>query len=204
MSRLGALGSGKAVRCRVPGECSEPQAALRKRQMSCEIRDALLRQFDIAWALTEYHLNNLATEECLWRPGSRGLHVQRRDGAWVADWPEREGYDIGPSSIAWITWHMLFWWSSVLNHSFGSATLIREDVPWPGSAEAVKARLVELQGEWRKQLQLLDDAELRSTRRTRWPFQDKPFMDVVGWLNIELTKNAAELGYVRFLYGARG
>jgi hypothetical protein len=28
-------------------------------------------------------------------------------------------------------------------------------------------------------------------------------MDVVSWLNVELMKNAAEVGYVRFLYGAR-
>jgi len=171
--------------------------------MSYEIRDALLRQFGIVWALTEYHLNGLASEECLWRPASKGLHVYLRDGVWVADWPEQEGYDLGPSSIAWITWHMVFWWSLVLDHSFGSAKLTREDVPWPGSAGATKERLVELQAEWRRQLEHLDDDELRSTRRTRWPFQEKPFMDVVGWLNIELAKNAAELGYVRFLYGAR-
>lgn len=172
--------------------------------MAHEVRDALLRQLDIAWALTEYHLTGLGTEECLWRPASRGLHVDQREGTWVADWPEQEGYDLGPSSIAWITWHMVFWWSSVLDHSFGAGTLTREDVHWPGSAEAVKSRLTELHGEWRKQLERLDDADLRGTSRTRWPFQDKPFMDVVGWLNIELTKNAAELGYVRFLHGARG
>lgn len=171
--------------------------------MTCELRDALVRQLDIAWALTDYHLATLGTEECLWRPAARGLHVHQREGAWVADWPEEEGYEIGPSSIAWITWHMLFWWSSVLDHSFGSATLTRQNVVWPGSAEAVKGRIGELHAEWRKQLELLGDEELRSSRRTRWPFQDKPFMDVVGWLNIELTKNAAELGYVRFLYGAR-
>ena len=46
--------------------------------MSHEIRDALLRQFDIAWALTEYHLNGLGSEECLWRPASKGLHVDRK------------------------------------------------------------------------------------------------------------------------------
>lgn len=171
--------------------------------MSSELRDALLRQFDIAWALAEYHLNGLGSEECLWRPAAKGLHIHLRDAVWVADWPEQEGYEIGPSSIAWITWHMVFWWSSVIDHSFGPAKLTRDDVPWPGSAEAVKARIVELQADWRKRLDALDDGELRSAQRTRWPFQNRPFADVVGWLNIELTKNAAELGYVRFLYGAR-
>jgi len=37
-----------------------------------ETRDTLRRQFEIAWALTSYHLNGLTTEECLWRPASVG------------------------------------------------------------------------------------------------------------------------------------
>lgn len=170
---------------------------------SHELRGALLRQFDIAWGLTEYHLNGLETEECLWRPATKGLHVQLVDGQWKADWPEHEGYDLGPSSIAWLTWHMVLWWSMVIDHSFGSATLAREDVSWPGTAEAVRARIVELQAEWRRRLEALSDDELSDTQRTRWPFQGQPFVDVVSWLNIELAKNAAELGYVRFLYAVR-
>ncbi len=170
--------------------------------MSHELRDALLRQFDIAWAIAEYHMNGLTTEECLWRPAAKGLHVHRRDGAWRADWPEHERYDLGPSSIAWLTWHIVFWWSSVIDHSFGAANLAREDVAWPGTAEAVRQRIVDLQLEWRKRLALMSDAELRSTERTRWPFHGAPFSDIVSWLNVELTKNAAELGYARFLYAA--
>ena len=37
-------------------------------------------------------------------------------------------------------------------------------------------------------------------QRTRWLFRDRPFGDVVAWVNVELTKNAAEIGYARFLY----
>jgi hypothetical protein len=29
---------------------------------------------------------------------------------------------------------------------------------------------------------------------------DRPFGDVIAWVNVELTKNAAEIGYARFLY----
>ena len=45
--------------------------------------------------------------------------------------------------------------------------------------------------------------DLRSMRRTRWPFRDRPFGDIVAWANVELTKNAAEIGYARFLYAVR-
>ncbi|CAM3210281.1 DinB family protein [Corallococcus sp. ZKHCc1 1396] len=169
--------------------------------MSDEARGYLLRQFETAWALTGYHLDGLTTEECLWRPARQGLHVQSLpDGTWRADWPEHEGYDLGPSSIAWLTWHLGFWWSMVLDHSFGGGTLSRESVLWPGDADGVRAWIGQLKGQWQEVLERLTDEDLRSPQRTRWPFQDRPFGDVVAWANVELTKSAAELGYARFLY----
>ncbi len=47
------------------------------------------------------------------------------------------------------------------------------------------------------------DSDLQSTQCTRWPFRDRPFGDVVAWVNVELTKNASEIGYARFLYAVR-
>lgn len=164
----------------------------------------LLRQFDTAWALTNYHLQDLSTEECLWRPAAAGLHVHRgADGRWRADWPDHEGYDLGPASIGWITWHMVYWWSSVLDHSFGPGQVVREDVVWPGSAAATVALLQELADRWRATISALAPEDLESAARTRWPFTERPFADVIGWATVELTKNAAELGYARFLYAVR-
>lgn len=169
-----------------------------------EARRYLSRQFETAWKLTSFHLDGLTTEECLWRPAPRGLHVHRNPaGEWRADWPDREDYDIGPASIAWTTWHIAFWWSMVLDHSFGGGTLAREGVQWPGSADEVRKRLGQLNERWSAVLAQVTDADLRSTQRTHWPFQDRPFGDVVAWVNIELTKNASEIGYARFLYAAR-
>jgi DinB superfamily len=161
-----------------------------------------IRQFDTAWKLASYHLDGLTTEECLWRPAYKGPHVHRgADGRWRADWPDREGYDTGPPSIAWITWHIGFWWSMVIDHSFGSRTLTREQVFWPGNADALRTWLTALHDEWRTTLDGMTEDDLRSPRRTAWPYEDRPFADVVAWLNIELTKNAAEIGFARFLYG---
>ena len=111
--------------------------------MKNEAGKYLIRQFETAWKLTDYHLTGLTTEECLWRPAPQGLHVyQNPDGIWQAEWPDREGYDIGPASIAWLTWHLGFWWSMALNHSFGEGTLTREDVTWPGDADGVRYDLI--------------------------------------------------------------
>jgi hypothetical protein len=169
-----------------------------------ELRDTLFRQFEMGWALASYHLSGLTTEECLWRPAEKGLHIhETADGHWQADWPDHEGYDLGPSSIGWLTWHFGFWWSMVINHSFEEGQLAREAISWPGSAEELRAGLDRLQTRWRKELQQLSDDDLRSTQRSRWPLQNCPFGDIVAWVNIELTKNAAEIGYARFLYTQR-
>jgi hypothetical protein len=42
-----------------------------------------------------------------------------------------------------------------------------------------------------------------AAERTRWPVRDRPFGDVIAWANVELTENAAEIGYARFLYVVR-
>jgi len=168
------------------------------------LRDTLNRQFDTAWKLAAYHLDGLTTEECLWRPSTRGPHVHRQeDGRWIADWPDNEAYELGPASIAWLTWHLGFWWTMVLDHCFGQGTRTREVVSWPGSADAVREWLASLASEWRIATGKLTDTDLESSVLTRWPFRDRPFADVLAWANMELTKNAAEIGYVRFLRAAR-
>ena len=173
--------------------------------MSDATPDYLLRQFDTAWKLTSIHLDGLSTADCLWRPARCGLHVhQAVDGRWMADWPTHERYDMGPPSIAWLTWHICFWWSMMLDHSFGDATLTRESVAWPGSAEGVRAEIDRLASTWLSVLNRTTSAELRITEQTRWPFRDRPFGDLIAWANMELTKNAAEIGYARFLRAVAG
>jgi hypothetical protein len=167
------------------------------------VRNALLFQFDISWQMLEYHLNGLEDEECLWKPSSRGLHVVSESGIWKAEWPETESYDIGPPSIAWLTWHINFWWSMVFDYSFGNGVLMREDIHWPGSMAAVREKIIHLRDEWRTVLTTLSEEELLSCKRTKWPFEDRPFYELAAWLNLELMKNAAEIGYCRFLYGSK-
>lgn len=180
----------------VGGQIRGPNAMARARSM-------ILDQLAVSWSLLEYHLRDLTDEECLWRPARRGLHLRRQAGRWIPDWPDRESYDLGPPSIGWVTWHIGFWWSMTLNHSFGDGSLRREEVGWPGSAGRVRARLHGLHAEWVDSVASLPGEDFESHRRSRWPFSSKPFREVCLWLNLELMKNAAELGYGRFLYAVR-
>ena len=164
----------------------------------------LLRQYEMAWSLASYHLNGLSDEECLWRPSTKGLHVvSPEEGYWRGEWPEHEGYDLGPPSIAWLLWHISFWWSMAIDHSFDSATLDQNTIACPDSTDGAISMLRALNDRWRGLISSIADEDLLSDERTRWPFQERPFGDVVAWVNIELMKNVAELGYVRFLYATR-
>ncbi len=160
----------------------------------------LRRQFEISWGLLAYHLETLEDAECLWRPAPRSPHVaQLADGTWRADWPEDESYAAGAPSIAWLTWHIDFWWSMTFDHHLGDGTLTRERVAWGGSVEEMKRRIGAHRQRW---IELLDAPD-KWPGQARWPFADRPFEDVVAWLNVELMKNAAEIGYARFVYGTR-
>lgn len=168
------------------------------------VRTLLQSQFAIAWSLLDYHLTDLDDTEALWVLNDKtGLQVHQRGSVWHADWPETEAYTIGPASIAWTTWHIIFWWSMAYDYSFGEGTLQREDVLWPGSIKEAIAAIHAIHDKWLEALQAMPDEELFTTKRAQWPFTDKPFYEVIAWLTVELTKNAAEIGSGRFLYAAQ-
>ncbi|MEO1046105.1 MAG: DinB family protein [Pseudomonadota bacterium] len=170
--------------------------------MPTEKRDLLLRQFETASTLFHFHFDDLTFAEVMWRPARIAMHVKPgEDGDWTADWPESEAYEVGPPSAAWIIWHITYWWTMVLDHSFGAGTASRENIAWSG--EGFQTQIRELEQGWLGALEGLDDTALDSNRLAVWPMSGRPFADVVGWVNIELTKNSAELGLLRFLYAVR-
>ena len=79
----------------------------------------------------------------------------------MADWPETESYEIGPSSIAWIMWHIIYWWSIALDKNFGEGTLEKEDILWPGSVEKAKATIESLHNKWISRLNDLSDEDFQ-------------------------------------------
>lgn len=167
------------------------------------IRRLINFQLGVSWQLLEYHLTGIEDEECLWRPGTKGMHVYNEAGTWRGDWPDSESYDIGPPSIAWLTWHIIFWWSMALDYSFGNGILTCEEVLWPGSITTAREKIINLHNDWKTVVEALSDDEFLTCERTLWPFGDKPFYELAAWLNLELMKNASEIGYGRFLYASQ-
>ncbi|WP_332307045.1 DinB family protein [Thermobifida cellulosilytica] len=144
---------------------------------------------------------------CLWRPAPHCWTVRPdAHGRWRADWQVPEPDPVPAVTIGWLTWHIGFWWTTVLGHCFGSGAPEREETGWSGSAAAAADWLRGLREQWCSCLSGLTDADLDSTERTAalpWG-GGQTLADVAGWVNVELTKNVAEIGLLRNLHGARG
>lgn len=162
--------------------------------------ESILFQLDITWELFLYHIQDLSDEEALWCKKADGLQIHQIDGKWQADWPETEEYDLGPASIAWTMWHIIYWWEVVLDYSFGDGSLRKEDIEWPGSVKQAVEKIDSLHSRWIKVLSNLTLEQLQSKQYTKWPFSNRCFYDLALWINTELMKNVSEIGYGRYLY----
>ncbi|MEY9211858.1 DinB family protein [Thermobifida halotolerans] len=168
--------------------------------------DLLLHRLGTAWALLEHHLDGLDDPVCLWEPAPHCWTVRPDErGRWAADWQVPAPDPVPTATIGWLTWHIGFWWTTP-GHCLGSGAPEREEITWPGSAEAAVEWLHGLKDGWRAHLVTLTDADLDSTDRTATlpGGREQTLAEVAGRVNIELTKNVAEIGPVRNLYGARG
>ncbi len=147
----------------------------------------LIEQFDLVWALAELHLAALVEQDFHWAPAGLTWGVHRgADGAWTPDFADSEPDPVPVPTIAWLTWHIDWWWTTTLATVTGDTVPDRTDVQWPGSGAAAVARVRELAGQWRPVLTRADP-QLAST---------------AAWLNMELMKNVAEIGQLRLLRAA--
>lgn len=114
-----------------------------------KLRQAILFQFGISEGLLQYHLKDISDDEALWQPHGTGLTVRQQGGRWVADFPETEDYTIGSPNIAWLTWHILSFFTMTFEHSFDSATLTQTDVDWPGDVGSATKEITAFCERWK-------------------------------------------------------
>jgi hypothetical protein len=160
----------------------------------------LLWQFDLAWGLADLHLTALVDDDFLWEPGPLVWTVRPdADGEWRPDWADVEPDPIPVPTIAWLTWHIDWWWSTALDHLTGAAPRRRTEVTWPGP-EAVVARLRRLAEQWRDAL-----AQANPRAPSVYPWGEGTEYTVTHtalWVNVELFKNISEIGQLRLLRAA--
>ncbi|MFE5571697.1 DinB family protein [Amycolatopsis japonica] len=148
-------------------------------------------QFDLTWSLFEYHLADLTSEDFFWEPTSHCWTI-RPDG--TPDWADTEPDPVPVPTIAWLTWHIGWWWSVALDHANGRSPRERTEITWPGAETAI-AWLGGLRQEW---LDRLTDADFDAP--SAYPFGEEAgltFAHTVAWVNAELMKNVSEIGQLR-------
>ncbi|MFK3983360.1 DinB family protein [Micromonospora sp. NPDC050397] len=168
-------------------------------------RTELLRwQFDLTWSLLEYHLERLVPEDLLWEPAPVCWTVRAdADGVWVPDWSESEPDPIPVPTIAWITWHLGWWWSVTIDHAEGRQPRERTAIGWPGDRDGTVAWLRDLRTGWVAVLDRLTEGDLDLP--APFPWQDEPghrVAHMVAWVNAELMKNTSEIGQLRLVRAA--
>lgn len=148
-------------------------------------RDLLLQQLEIPWSLaTQYCFPALSDEMVDWAPSHNSL---RR-----GQWPDEQADPIPDATIGWLLWHMEWWWTNAIRGVGDGPLADPHEVPWDRSVAASCTALAGLRDEWVRILSLTD-----IDRECRWPWESpKPLSDTAAWLNVELTKNVAELGQV--------
>lgn len=162
-----------------------------------------VRQFELAWALADLHLTALTGDDFLWEPGPVVWTMHRdASGRWRPDWAESEPDPVPVPTIGWLTWHIMWWWSAAAGAVTGGPIPAPASIAWPGGAGAV-AQIRDHAARWRAVLSALGPAELVHPSAFPWgPSAARTVEDTVLWLNVELTKNAAEIGQLRLLRGA--
>jgi hypothetical protein len=169
--------------------------------MTTPRRDLLRWQFDLTWSLFEYHLDRLEPEDLLWEPAPHSWTVHRTaDGTWVPDWAETEPDPVPVPTIAWVSWHIGWWWSVATDHLHGRPPRDRTDITWPGDGPSTVAWLRALRADWLTALDTLTAPDLDATAPFPWPTDPQyTVAHMIGWVNAELMKNVAEIGQVRLL-----
>jgi hypothetical protein len=168
-------------------------------------KDTLLWQLGATWSLAWLFLGDLTDAECLWEPGPGAWTVRLDDtDSWRADFEQPDPNPAPPTTIAWLTWHVGWWWSDIQGRAFGDGGLTHSDATWPGTADGARAQLARCYEQWRTNVEGLAETDLASDALAAGcgRLAGRPFGRVVAWVNMELMKNAAEIGSARRLYAA--
>ena len=167
-------------------------------------RDLLRWQYDLTWALAEWHLDRLAPEDFLWEPAPLCWTLRRSAGGrWTPDWADTEPDPVPVPTVGWVTWHLGWWWSVATDHAAGREPRDRDAVAWPGPGAPTIHWLRDLHFGWCAVLDGLTDPDLAAPAPYPWPAgSGMTVAQMLAWANAELMKNTAELGQLRLLRAA--
>lgn len=137
----------------------------------------------------EFVLPEIDEELALWEGSSNVCTVRQQADGWVADWPDEDAQPIPEVTIAWLLWHIEWWWTDTLSRVTGQPPLAPDTHRWSGGTAGIHA----VKQRWD---QVLATADLDAPIEWLMP-EPQPLWFVASWVNVELTKNLAEINRVK-------
>lgn len=141
------------------------------------------------WKLArEFIIDRHQEDALLWQPSSHVCTVHRTAEGWRADWPDEESVPLPDATVAWLLWHVEWWWNDTLGRIAGQEPLAPTAHEWSGST----AGMVAAKERWDD---VLSTADLDSKIDWLLP-EPQPLWFIAAWVNAELTKNLAEMNQI--------
>jgi hypothetical protein len=155
-------------------------------------RVLLQRQLDVMWRFaTDFVVDQVDLELALWKPSPHVCTVHQTADGWVADWPNEEESPLPDATIAWLLWHIEWWWWDTIATVAGQPGLAPSDHRWSGGTSG----LVQAKRAWDRVL-----AEVDLDGLVAWHLpKPQPVWFIAGWVNAELSKNLAEINQLKTL-----
>ncbi|MFD0535083.1 DinB family protein [Actinomadura luteofluorescens] len=167
-----------------------------------EVKQVLQQQLSTAWTLFEYHAPQWHEDDLLWEPALSHWTMHQVEGGWASDFSDVEPTPVPAPTIAWLTWHIGWWWTTALAHLKQTDIPAREEIEWPGTCTSITEWLGDIHEAWRTALAATDRLDERSA--FPWPEEaGHTVADMCAWVNIELMKNVSEIGQLLILRRAR-
>lgn len=155
-------------------------------------RVLLRRQLDIMWRFaTDFIIDQIDLELALWEPSTHVCTVHQTGDGWSADWPDEDEGPLPDATIAWLLWHIEWWWNDISARVARQPGLSPSDHSWSGST----AGIVAAKHDWDR---VLAEADLDVLVQWHMP-QPQPVWFIASWVNVELTKNLAEINQLKGL-----
>ncbi|WP_152363052.1 DinB family protein [Microlunatus speluncae] len=163
--------------------------------------DPFAFQLEVTSMLLDHHLAGLSAEDLFWAPAP--IHwTMHADGSggWQPDWADTEPDPVPVPTVAWLSWHLQWWWSSTLADVQGRPAPAHSDVDWQPDPDRIRTALAALRTAWSEVLTTTSDADLDVPSGYPWPADaGRSRRDQFAWVTIEHTKNVAELGQLMML-----
>ncbi|HLT60903.1 MAG TPA: DinB family protein [Microlunatus sp.] len=157
-------------------------------------------QLEIGGMLLDHHLSGLVAEDLFWAPAPVHWTMHETADGWAPDFAEVEPAPVPAATVAWLTWHLHWWWSATLADLRGEPAPARTDVGWRPDPEVIRANLDQLRQEWAKALAESTETDLARPSGFPWPADaGRTRADQFAWFGVEFAKNVSEIGQLMLL-----